>query len=604
MWAIVRRVGAAAAVICVLLAAPAGAFADVGYQGQSYSGTGTPTGTKRAENVMWWNDGSWWAHMWDSVSQDFHIFRLDLATQHWLDTGVTVETRPNTHSDVLWDGAHLYVASHEFVGENLAAVAGSPSLLFRLTYDPVGKTYLPDPGYPATINNYKTETLVIDKDSTGKLWATWPQDGTIYMNRTVADDLNWGTPFQLPGAGTGVTLDDNSAVVAFGNKIGVMWSNQTSSEYGMWFAVHEDGQPDDAWGPSHTAIQGSGTADDHMSLKADSGGRVYAGIKTNHTTGTAPLFRLLVRDPATGAWTSHTVARVSDCPTRPMIMIDEENAVVHAYATYPSPPDFVCDSNGGAIHEKTSPLGAISFPEGVGTPVIEDSDSSSVNNVSSTKQTVDSTTGIALLAVNTTTRRYWHNFLPIAPPIPEPPIADFTATPTSGTAPLPVTFSDASTGEPTGWSWDFGDGATSTDRNPTHTYTTPGVYTVSLTASNSDGSDTETRVGYVNVTAPPSFSLSPSPGTRTIVRGASTTYQITVAPTGGFSGPVDLSLSGLPSGTSAGFSANPVVLPGTGSSTLTVRTTSFTPIGHHVLTITASNGALTRTTTVRLHVKR
>ena len=65
------------------------------------------------------------------------------------------------------------------------------------------------------------------------------------------------------------------------------------------------------------------------------------------------------------------------------------------------------------------------------------------------------------------------------------PVAGITASPTSGTAPLTVTFSDASTGGPTSWAWDFGDGTTSNVQfPPAHTYTTADTYTVSLIASN------------------------------------------------------------------------------------------------------------------------
>ncbi|WP_067052568.1 PKD domain-containing protein [Methanofollis ethanolicus] len=77
--------------------------------------------------------------------------------------------------------------------------------------------------------------------------------------------------------------------------------------------------------------------------------------------------------------------------------------------------------------------------------------------------------------------------------------ADFTADPTAGEAPLTVQFTDMSTGAPTAWSWDFGDGATSTDQHPTHTYTVPGTYTVTLTASKTGSSDTETKTGYITV---------------------------------------------------------------------------------------------------------
>jgi subtilisin family serine protease len=85
---------------------------------------------------------------------------------------------------------------------------------------------------------------------------------------------------------------------------------------------------------------------------------------------------------------------------------------------------------------------------------------------------------------------------------PVAPVAAFTGTPTSGTAPLTVNFTDQSTGSPTSWSWDFGDLGTSTAQNPAHTYTNPGTYTVSLTATNSVGSDNETKTNYITVNAP------------------------------------------------------------------------------------------------------
>jgi PKD repeat protein len=80
--------------------------------------------------------------------------------------------------------------------------------------------------------------------------------------------------------------------------------------------------------------------------------------------------------------------------------------------------------------------------------------------------------------------------------------AAFTASPTSGPAPLTVQFTDTSTGTPTAWTWAFGDGVTSTDQHPVHTYTDPGTYTVSLTVDDAAGSDTETKADYITVAAP------------------------------------------------------------------------------------------------------
>jgi PKD repeat protein len=79
--------------------------------------------------------------------------------------------------------------------------------------------------------------------------------------------------------------------------------------------------------------------------------------------------------------------------------------------------------------------------------------------------------------------------------------AEFSATPTSGPAPLAVTFTNLSTGDWSTVSWNFGDGATSTDSNPSHIYTVPGTYTVSLIVIGSGGSDIETKTDYIQVSS-------------------------------------------------------------------------------------------------------
>ena len=77
--------------------------------------------------------------------------------------------------------------------------------------------------------------------------------------------------------------------------------------------------------------------------------------------------------------------------------------------------------------------------------------------------------------------------------------ADFEASRTSGRPPIEIEFTDTSQGEITHWSWDFGDGGTSTAQNPSHTYDTDGAYTVSLTVSNESGGDTEVKTGYITL---------------------------------------------------------------------------------------------------------
>ncbi len=80
------------------------------------------------------------------------------------------------------------------------------------------------------------------------------------------------------------------------------------------------------------------------------------------------------------------------------------------------------------------------------------------------------------------------------------PVADFTASPTSGNGPLTVQFTDTSLNTPTMWYWDFGDGSSAgTTASPSHTYADPGTYTVTLTATNLYGSDTITKYDIVTV---------------------------------------------------------------------------------------------------------
>ena len=91
------------------------------------------------------------------------------------------------------------------------------------------------------------------------------------------------------------------------------------------------------------------------------------------------------------------------------------------------------------------------------------------------------------------------------------PSASFTASPTAGCSPLLVNFTDQSTGGPTSWIWDFGNGNTSTLQNPTAVYITPGAYTVKLTVTNASGSNTLTRLQYISVYETPTVDFSGVP---------------------------------------------------------------------------------------------
>jgi PKD repeat protein len=507
----------------------AAATGDAGYQDQSYAGaTYVPTSDK-PQSKLWFAQGSWWADMFDTVSRTWHIFRLDRSTQSWTDTGVRIDDRPNTLADVLWDGTHLYVASHVVTISSDSAttpsVAASPARLYRYSWSAATQGYTLDQGFPVAISDWSSESLTIDKDSTGTLWATWTQvsgsaaagyTSAVYVNATTGSDSSWGTPFVVPAAEATVSPDDISTVVAFGrSKVGVMWSNELDG--GVYWAVHDDGAARGSWKVS-PAVRGNKQADDHLNIKAvqaDTSGRVFAVVKTSldgdaTSVPTDPQIRLLHFKPATGAWTASTVGTLADCHTRPQLVLDEQNRTVHVFATAPTSGGCPYPGAPGTIYEKTASMDDPVFTTGRGTPVIRDVASANMNDVTTTKQSVTPASGLVVLASQKATASAgWLTALrPAAgsggtpPPAAVTPTASFGASVTSGQAPLPVQFQDTSSGSPTSWAWDFGDGATATTQNPSHTYTAAGSYTVRLVASNAAGSSAA-ATATVTVTAAP-----------------------------------------------------------------------------------------------------
>jgi hypothetical protein len=134
----------------------------------------------------------------------------------------------------------------------------------------------------------------------------------------------------------------------------------------------------------------------------------------------------------------------------------------------------------------------------------------------------------------------------------------------------------------------------------TATGTTPGSYPLTITGTS--GALTHATSVGLTVTAPPpplDFSLSASPNSRSVGHhGGTVTYTVTITPSQGFTGMVNLSVTGLPSRASASFSPNPAMT----SSTLTVTTGNRTTIKSYTLVITGISGSLTHTTTVTLVV--
>lgn len=156
------------------------------------------------------------------------------------------------------------------------------------------------------------------------------------------------------------------------------------------------------------------------------------------------------------------------------------------------------------------------------------------------------------------------------------------------------------------------DGATAWfNHNPIYTFSTltitagantpVGTYDITITGTEGGLSRSTTIQLFVQETR--GFSVTATPPSRNVNPGKSTTFTVSLTRTGGFGEPVDLTLSGLPTGASGSFGADPMTIWDGSQTSLTVTTASGTPIGSYPLTITAASGELVRTTSATLVVK-
>lgn len=115
--------------------------------------------------------------------------------------------------------------------------------------------------------------------------------------------------------------------------------------------------------------------------------------------------------------------------------------------------------------------------------------------------------------------------VPVTVTAPAKPVADFSVVVPDGSSPLSLQFTDQSTNNPTSWLWNFGDGQTSTEQNPVHAYTTTGLYTATLIATNINGSTTVSKSVNVQSGTAPAAKYMVTPGTIT----AGTKARITIS---------------------------------------------------------------------------
>jgi hypothetical protein len=386
---------------------------------QMFATVAASTGEK-PQSKIWYHDGSYWAILQGSSGVAFY----EKVASNWqLKTFANAVLTSSGCADVKWNGTDLFVLNY---------VLGGTNRLYKYSYASAIRAWVLASGFPVTMPNPSgSETMVLDQDSTGRLWATAEGGGSIQVwYSTSADQRSWiGSPVVLQ---TGVNDDDISSVIAFGNnKIGVFWSDQNRWNFG--FRIHQDADAPGTWGATEVVVSGTGISDDHVNLARDASGQVYAVTKDVNNR------MRLHRRSTGGAWTTQTDV-IAGTGTRGIVQISDADAKIYVLFT-----DW--DASPFTIQYRSASLSTLSF--GATTTFI--SASTDLNNVTGTKQPLPAGN---LIAVAENMTHCWFNSIgtlggggPVAPDPPTNLQAGLVLVP----ARVDLTWSQPASGAPSGY---------------------------------------------------------------------------------------------------------------------------------------------------------
>jgi len=328
---------------------------------------------EKPQSKLWLHDGSYWAVVQGPDGVAIYEKMLDTWQRcMFMDAVLT----PEGHADVKWNGTDLFVLVY----------AASPSL-FKYSYDATLRIWILASGFPVMLPRPSgAETMVLEQDSTGRLWATAEGLSAIHAYYSTSADHRAWSPDAIV-LRNGVNTDDISTVIAFGgDRIGVFWSDQNRDEFG--FRVHRDVDDPATWGDVEVVDSGLGFADDHLQVQADAQGRVFAITKDDYD-------RMQVhRRAAFGGWTT-TRDMIAGTGTRGILQIcDLENRVYALFTRWDITPN--------PIEYRTADLDSMQF--GGNSNFMNTT--YGLNNVTGTKQPLPAG---HLMALATGGNRVWWN---------------------------------------------------------------------------------------------------------------------------------------------------------------------------------------------------
>ncbi|PYU96739.1 MAG: hypothetical protein DMG08_01545 [Acidobacteria bacterium] len=329
---------------------------------------GTTIFNNTVRSQMWIIDNTWWAAFSDA-SSGIYFYKLvgsSFVKGDFIDASFSAG-KPDT----LWNGSELFI---------LVQQSGSLAKLYKYTFSSASGSFALIGGFPVDLPLAGLATAVaLDQDSTGKLWATYPSGSNVYVIwSTSADHRTWDTTGLILAPDVSTLTTEASTIAHFGgNKIGVVWGNQALAEYA--FRFHLDGDPETNWSAKEIidccSSQG-GVADDHISLRAAPDGRLFLVAKDSIGNGNLHLY---VRG-ANGPWGQKTMVDSDPTaqPTRPTLELDVE--ADSAFVVYHNSTD-------KRIYVARSSMSSPGFPPRCLFL-------SQGNNVTSTKQNVNGSTGL------------------------------------------------------------------------------------------------------------------------------------------------------------------------------------------------------------------
>ncbi|MFZ5852240.1 MAG: hypothetical protein ACOYY2_12730, partial [Actinomycetota bacterium] len=342
----------------------------------------------KAQSKVWRVGAAWHGILHATASPYFEIRRFDGTS--WVATGATYDDDPAAHADALWDQASqtLYVLS----------VTTTTMKLWKWTWDGAAYTSVIS---GLQIGTTGSETATLALDSLGRLWlARTTAAAAVEFAHSTTDHATWTAPAVVPGSPT-LNADDICAIVAFSGRIGIVWSNQVSTN--EEFAWHTDTDPDTAW-TLETAAMPAGGADDHVNIK-EYGGRLFVAMKRLDDS------IALVHRSTAGVWSEHVIAGSGFSYTRPQCVVDATNERVLVFWTR---------IGGGDLWMSHAPLSDLNAWS-TRTKVIDSGFTGVVDDVSVSKQAWTTTgEGVALVATSNVPYTYW-TVLAQVPGVDPPP---------------------------------------------------------------------------------------------------------------------------------------------------------------------------------------